>query len=401
MPTAEQAPEHVELRNLAIREDRDEWIVGRVDNGEFVAMPHVGVTVLQGLMAGESVTEVSAAVPAVDVPEFVETLQDIGFVKAVDGVPCRDEPAPRSTLPRLEAHHVRWLRSPIWTVAILLCALSAGGWLWVSDAARPRISDLAAASSSGLSLVTMTALGWGSLLIHELGHLVVARAYGVPGRIRLGTRLQFLVAQTDISGISAHSLRVRLYAYCAGPLVSIAAATALVGLAGATSHGSAVHHIAAAAFVAEVAALAWELLVFMRTDGYFVLRDVSGCRNLYNDGWAYARWVATAFRMRSRSRSPLERVPRREQPWIRLFVLVLVFGSAACVIFGAVVSVPAGLSAVSRIYSGVFDPTNTAQFLDSLLAAVLGLIGLGLWMLGMKHQHGARLRQWAGRANHH
>ncbi len=47
------------------------------------------------------------------------------------------------------------------------------------------------------------AIGWVLIALHELGHLATARAAGAPARISLGTRLQFLVAQTDVSGVWA------------------------------------------------------------------------------------------------------------------------------------------------------------------------------------------------------
>ncbi|MEV4621416.1 hypothetical protein AB0J74_22245 [Asanoa sp. NPDC049573] len=35
-----------------------------------------------------------------------------------------------------------------------------------------------------------------------------------------------------------------------------------------------------------------QFLLFMRTDLYFVLQDLTGSRNLYGDGGAYVRWWA-------------------------------------------------------------------------------------------------------------
>lgn len=48
-------------------------------------------------------------------------------------------------------------------------------------------------AGAGLAVVALGA-GYGSalLLLHECAHLLTARATGVAGRMRLGTRLQFL-----------------------------------------------------------------------------------------------------------------------------------------------------------------------------------------------------------------
>ncbi|MFB9722435.1 hypothetical protein [Planobispora longispora] len=54
---------------------------------------------------------------------------------------------------------------------------------------------------------------------------------------------------------------------------------------------------------------AMQFLIFMRTDVYFVLQDVTGCRDPYGDASAYARHLARRV-LRRPSDDPLPRASR-------------------------------------------------------------------------------------------
>ena len=72
--------------------------------------------------------------------------------------------------------------------------------------------------------------------------------------------------------------------------------------------------------------LATQFLVFMRTDVYFLLQDLSGCRNMYGDASAYARHLALRL-LRRPSPDPLTVLERRA---LRTYAVLLVAGTAAC-----------------------------------------------------------------------
>ncbi|MFF2464129.1 hypothetical protein [Streptomyces mirabilis] len=96
---------HVRLHALDSRPDGDEWIVGRLATGRFVALPEVGKQALDLLGQGLSTTEVEERLREttgddIDVPDFVEALVDLGFVAEVDGREVASPPPPNPTLPR-------------------------------------------------------------------------------------------------------------------------------------------------------------------------------------------------------------------------------------------------------------------------------------------------------------
>lgn len=299
--TAAEAPPRVgpdarvALHELSVRRDRDEWIVGRMATRTFVALPPAGARAVRLLGEGLSVARTQERLRAdtgeeFDIADFVTDLAALGFVARIDGRPLPDPAPPRASLPWLRPRHVRFALHPVLPVAVAVLLTAALVTLLLRPGLLPGYRDLLWSPHGSAVLLSGAAAGWTLLLAHELAHLVTARAAGVPGRMRLGTRLQFLVMQTDISGIELAPRRHRLTAYLSGIALNLSVASALVPVLAATDPASAAHRLSAAALLLALMPLPFQLMVFTRTDVYFVLQDLTGCRDLYGDGLAYARY---------------------------------------------------------------------------------------------------------------
>nr|WP_237546687.1 hypothetical protein [Streptomyces sp. SID161] len=446
-----------------MRRDRDEWIVGRMATRTFVALPAAGVRVLELLGEGRSVAGAARTLRAetgeeFDIADFVRDLAALGFVAGIGDRPLPDAEPPCASLPWLRPRHVRLALHPVpagFVAALLAAAVVV---LVRRPDLVPGYRDLLWSRHGSLVLLTGAAVGWALLLAHELAHLVTARAAGVPGRMRLGTRLQFLVMQTDISGIELAPRRHRLTAYLAGIAFNLSVASALVLALALTETGTTVHRLLAAALLLALLPLPFQCMVFTRTDLYFVLQDLTGCRDLYGDGLAYARYLARrlvrALRPRGASLSagpsgcsgggaslsaepggcsggrasvsagpsgcsggptmpggttmpgettvsgeptvpgeptvskeprvsgdPSSRLPPHERRAVRLYSVVLVAGTAACLAFMAVVTLPADVTLLVRAVRGLGPGHGLARNADSA-AVLLTLGGVNvLWLV--------------------
>jgi len=381
-------PARVRLHALDSRPDGEEWIVGRMATGQFVALPEVGKRALDLLGQGLTAPEVGERLREetgddIDVSEFVEALVGLGFVAEVDGraVPAQEPPKP--TLPRIRPHHVRWVLSPVVPALIGLLittvllvrppvTLSYHSLLW---------------SPHGSAVIALGAVaGWSLLLLHECAHLVTARATGVPGRMRLGTRLQFLVMQTDISGIELAARRHRMTAYLAGIATNLTFAS-LTALAAGTVDGTPRRILAALTLLA-LTPLPFQLMVFMRTDLYFVLQDLTRCRDLYGDGVAYTRYAARRLTRRKTGADPSLELPAHERRAVRTYSVVLVVGTALCLAFLATVTLPADITLFARAATGLGPGHSAGRRLDSAAVVVtLGgfhLLWLRTWWRGRR-----------------
>ncbi|MEV6111994.1 hypothetical protein AB0L59_05605 [Streptomyces sp. NPDC052109] len=380
------------LHDLAVRRDGDEWIVGRMATRTFVALPAAGARAVELLGRGLSVAGTARMLRTetgeeFEIADFVGDLTALGFVARIGDHPVPDAAPPPPSLPWLRPRHVRFVLHPALPVLVGALLLAAVVVLIRRPDLLPGYRDLLWSPHGSLILLSGAAAGWALVLAHELAHLVVARAVGVPGRMRLGTRLQFLVMQTDISGIELAPRRHRLTAYLAGIALNLSVASSLVLALALTDTGTTAHRLLAAALLVALMPLPFQLMVFTRTDLYFVLQDVTGCRNLYGDGLAYARY---AFRRVVRSRrpggatgagDPSTRLPPHERRAVRLYSVVLVVGTVACLTFVAAVTLPVDITLLVGAARGLGPGHGLAGTADSAAVLVtLGGVNL-LWLL--------------------
>jgi hypothetical protein len=392
----------VHLHELQVRRDGLEWCVGRLDAGDFVVLPEVGACALRLLRDGRTVQEVRERLRGehgrdIDVEAFLASLVDLGFVAAVDGQPVPGPAARPPALPWLRPADVRWLLSP-WTggALVVLVALGVAAAVAVPDAVPGR-QDLVWSRWGSLVLAGNAAVAWTLIFLHELAHLATARAAGVPGTIGLDTRLHFLVAQTDVTGVWASPRRVRITVYLAGIALNLAAAATAVVARGVTGpDGPAGRGLAVVAALSLVL-ITPQFLVFMRTDLYFLLQDLSGCRNLYADGSAYGRYLAVrvpgALVRRAGTRSdPSLSLPGRERGMVRAYAGVLILGTAAYLAALVLVVLPVTVTLLARAARNLTGAGGAAGHLDALVTLlIIGGFSL-IWCRAWWRRHGPRVR---------
>ncbi len=374
----------IRLHELALRRDGEEWLVGRMANGRFVAVPESGARAVELLRDGMNAAEVAARLASetgedIDVPDFVHALVELGFVAEVDGRPLPDPEPPKTTLPGIRPKHVRWTLSPLLPVLVAALLAAAVVVAVLDPESVPDYRSLLWSPHGSLVIAVAATTGWALLLLHELAHLLTARATGVAGRIRLGTRLQFLVMQTDISGIEMASRRHRTTAYLSGIAVNLTVASTAFLLLAATDAPS-VSQILSALVLLALLPLPFQLMVFMRTDVYFVLADLAGCRDLYGDGRAYATYVlrriGRALRLGEAGRAagledPSRRLPRKERRAVRAYSVLLVVGTALCLAAFALFTLPADLTLLFRAAHGFGQDRSVVENLDALTVLLI------------------------------
>ncbi|WP_307865345.1 hypothetical protein [Streptomyces montanisoli] len=397
----------VTLHPLRGRRDGAEWIVGRMDTGDFVALPDAGHDAVELLAAGLTVQQarqrlVDRTGRDLDLPAFVAALVELGFVAAIDGVPVASPPPVRPTWPWLREGHVRRLLHPALLAVPFLAVLAAVVAVARQPALLPSYHDLLFSRHGSVVLAVEFVCGWSLVFLHELCHLVTARAAGVPGRIRMGTRLQFLVAHTDVSGIVTAPRRHRLTVYLSGIAfnLTVSAGCVLALAAGSLPDGPPRRLVAALAVVS-LLSLPFEFMVFMRTDVYFVLEDLAGAKDLYGDGTAYARFLVARAGRRLRGRpapvDPSAGFGVRERRAVRAFSVLLVAGTAACLATMAAVTLPADVGLLSGAVRHAAGGRGPWDRWDA--AAVLAVLGGGqlAWAFLWWRRHRVRVARLARR----
>jgi putative peptide zinc metalloprotease protein len=394
----------VRLRTLSQRRDRDGWVIGRPETGDFISIPDVAHRVITLLEQRLTVDEVAARLRSETgtrfaVADFVAALDELGFVGSVDDLLREDHADARPSLPWLRPEHVRWLLHPLAPIVVAAFAAAGVTMLALHPALLPSYHVLVWSRRVGLVLAANAAIGWTLVLLHELAHLATARAAGAPSRITLSTRLQFLVAQTDVSAVWAAPRRTRVTVYLAGIAANVCLAGAFLLVLGLANTHGAVRSLLAVAVAETVLMLATQLMVFMRTDLYFVLQDLTGCANLYADGSAYLRYLGGRITQAAKSApgrapepaaesapDPSLAYPAAERRAIRLYSVVLLAGTAICLGVECAVSLPALIVLIVRAVSEIGVTPITTLDGGAALTILLTWQALWAWRWWQRHR---------------
>ncbi|MEC3920366.1 hypothetical protein [Nocardia sp. CDC160] len=394
----------VRLHNIAIRQEGDGWIAGRLETRCVVAIPLAGVVAIELLRNGHTIDEAATHMAhtegcVFDVLSFTQDLAALGFLAAVDGRPIVVEPPLRASFPRIRPEYVRFALSPVVPILFLGLMLAASVALVQQPSLIPSFHEMLWSPRGSAVLALSAGAGWSLVYVHELAHLITARAAGVHARIRLSTRLQFLVAETDISGIEFAPRRHRLTAYLAGMATNLTVAAVAILIQATTNSATAAHRVLAAITVIALMSLPFECMVFMRTDVYYVLQDVLACRNLYGDGTAYVRYLGNRVRhflsgSTTRTVDPSFGLPDHERQAVRIYSVVVIVGTVACLVAMGTFTVPADLTLISRVVTHIGVDHSMITNLDS--AVVLLILGSAhaLWGLTWWRRYRKSIVRW-------
>ena len=408
LPVPASMADRVELHPLQCHEENGEWIVGRPDTGEFVGLPAEAVTFLRELQASVSVSAATRRVLAehgedIDGDSFVADLVDLGFVARVGEESIGDAHAPPS-LPWLQAAHVKWVFNNCVAacLAVFICAC-------ITVAATH--GDLALTfhtyfltGSPGIDLAWNTVAFLAVVALHEFWHLAAARADGVHARIGLGTRLQFLAAQTTVSGLWGAPRRTRLRVYAAGMISDLVVASGCLLAILALPRGGLASRALEAVVLGIFLALAGQFAFFMRTDVYFIAQELTRCKNLFGDASAYAlylcRRTVVRFRAEPPPADPSLQVPPHERLPVRIYSAFLVIGSLSALavffLYEGPILVVLFVKAIQSIAEGIRRGT-AAQIADGgLVLCIEGSLQVLLIKM-LVRKHGPKARAWLAR----
>jgi len=371
------------VRPLTVVEHGEDYLIGDPEQGAFVVVPPIAVTVIELLRSGRPVTEVSAAAAEscgtdVDVAEFAESLCELGLAELAQGPGRQAGTAPESWEGPARR---RWaplvVGLPAWLLAGLAFLVCVVGF-----AARPDLwpsaSDLFPLGSPVLSVIALTVVMCALRGLHELCHWLAARAEGVKARVRIDRRLYVLVFETDLTGLWGLPRRRRYWPMLIGigfdtVVLAIALALRLAAQAGLWQPASGLAKMLAAVTLLQVVGIGLQFCVFVRTDVYALLVAATGCSNLWSvTRLTLRRHVGLA---RPAHRAELQEAHPHDLAVARWYVWLYVAGTLLAVWFFVAYFVPATLHLVRWVGA-------TVASADPRRGAFWEALGFSLVLLG-------------------
>src|SRR3982751_5091343 len=217
-----------------------EIVVGRPDIGAFFAVPAYAVELLDALAQGKTVGEAQDLHreqygESPDLPEFLDLLERKGIVRpktrAVT-IPA----SPRAVIAKARRYHFqqispataqRLFSRPVLLVYRVLIALALGA-VAVNPALLPDRNALYFPEHRFFYALSLVIIGCSAVFLHEMGHLLAAKALGVNARLSISHRLWMIVAETDLTGLWSVPKHKRYFPMIAGPLIDMVSASILI-----------------------------------------------------------------------------------------------------------------------------------------------------------------------------
>lgn len=389
----------IEVRADVRRAEGGETIIGRRDTGVFLVIPTEAELILDELAARKTVSEAQASFEkrygeSPDMEEFLGHLERKGIVSlasdSAEDTPAAAPPSVRfhfASFPEALARKLFDKTSIGVCLVIIAAALCA---LAVDPGLLPNWQALYFRRNMAVMTVVITALYYSAVCLHEMAHLVAARAVGVASRFGISHRLWFLVAQTDMSGLWAVPREKRYLPILAGPLVDATSASFLVVLLFGFRRGwwmlaGPVHLVARALLLIFILSLLWQCFLFVRTDLYYVVSNFFGCKNLLGDTEALLR-ARLGRLLPFLTPREVPEIPSRELRVVKGYLVIWFLGRVVALAVFVFFYIPLIYHYVTRVattFAAGYQADSYA-FLDALVTTTIVLAplfaGIGLWM---------------------
>jgi hypothetical protein len=376
----------LQFHELSFLHEGDNVLVGRPGSGSYAVLPHDGGSLLERMVGGASPAEAadwyeSAFGERVDVGDFVESIRDLGFLRE-DGTSAA-EPGQSVGLQRFS----RMLFSRL---AFAAYVLIVAGWL-VTIIRQPYLAPRPGHIffTHYLVLVQLLLL-FGQiplLFLHEAFHVLAGRRLGLASRVGLGTRLYFVVVETRMPDLLAVPRRKRYLPFLAGMLADVLIVSVLGLLAFALEGGGHAERVAAGVALALAfpvcVRFAYQFLLFLQTDIYFVITTALGCYDLH----AAARtvianrfWGLLGRTDRLRDEGGFTPRDRQVSSW---YAWLFVVGAAVLLFVAAEGIFPVIGSCVDLAVAAATSGTHGLHFWDAtvFIAMTVGQFGLYFYLL--------------------
>jgi hypothetical protein len=389
--------------------DGSEVTIGNATHSAFLSIPATALDILSSLTDGKTVGETQALYEQQhgekpDIKAFLKILEREGFV--APSMPGEQElmrsalisaPSPSPADMRSGGSHFKNI-SPevarrICSRQVITCCglviLLGLALIAAEPSLLPPPSILVFQHHLTLLNLATTAFVFGSVFVHELGHLIAARAAGVPARLGISHRLWALVAETDMTGIWRAPKRQRYLAFLAGPLIDATSASALIMLLWAGRHSwlrfpPIVTLLAQVFLLTYLLRLLFQCFLFVRTDFYYVITNLLNCKSLLSDTENFLHNQLTRL-IPSRRKIDQSAIPVREMHIIRYYSIVWLVGRVVAFSTLFFISLPILWGYIVEIASVLLSPNSSPYEVIDALTLTLTVVaiectGMVLWI---------------------
>ncbi|WP_462408727.1 hypothetical protein [Neobacillus sp. Marseille-QA0830] len=386
---------HISLVPIEIRKDKKHYIIEDKYSGEFFEMPEICIEAIRLMNQGETLDKIEKKLSCqypeeeVNLLDFVSQLIDLDLIEEIDG--HRVE----FNKPKSETSGFLWISPKVgkfffnkFAYLLYIAVFLLNIILFViRPSLFPEYTDIFVFDVMVLNAILWMAFTFILVLFHEFGHILAMRAVNLPTKLGVGHRLFFVVFETELSSIWKLPSKNRYVLFFAG--LCFDNVILLISLICQMKFGEdhkIILGLSSLAVFDIITRIIYQCCIYMKTDLYFVLENVSGCYNLMESANKKIRdWIPLY-----KNSSQEEVVYSTERKFIFLYTIFYIAGIFLTIALYGKYYVPELLYAgKQRILPGFLKGPTNIDFWDALLfslqISVLLIILIKSW--SKKYQH--------------
>jgi putative peptide zinc metalloprotease protein len=378
----------VTLFDFAIHQDEEKFIVEEKHSGDFFEMSIVAVEAIklldQGKSIGETERTLMAAYPQEEIKmeDFISQLLELKFLKTIDKTEIGDSTLEKNTKGFL------WIKTSVGKIYFnrfsgIVFKLSLLGSILLfilNPSLFPHYKDIFWYDFMFLNIILFASVSVFLVLIHEAGHILAARSYGIPVKLNIGHRLFFPVLESDVSSAWKLSRDKRNTIYLGGLSFDIVILfLSLVIQQYFLREDEGVFNAIITIVIFNICIrVLYQCCIYMKTDLYFVLENNTGLYNLMEEGLEYLKRKVIFSR----------KDDKKIGSFVKAFSVFYLFGISITIFLFLFYYIPQLLFSIDLAITSMAGPINTFKFWDGTvfllqLSIVLFLL-LFSWMRSLK-----------------
>lgn len=357
---------------IEIRKDNKHYIVEDIASSEFYEMPEICIDAINLIIKGESLVEIETLLKRkypeekVDLLDFAEQLLELQLIKEIDGVKVEGKEKKKESLgfvkipPQLGTF---FFNKFAYIVYIGLFIVNI--FLLISHPTLfPHYKDIFIFNVMALNIPAWMFITAALVLIHEFGHVLAMRSKELPTKLEIGHRLFLVVIETDMSTVWKLPSKERNVLYLAGicfdtAILFLALISQLIFANGSGVFLSIMHVVVLDTFIRIV----YQCCVYMKTDLYYLIENLSGCYNLMENAQQVMRKWVPLLRIESAS----EVVFAEEKRMVYSYSIFYFIGVFLTLFIFTSFYIPQLLFSSKKVLPGFLDGPASLPFWDATL----------------------------------
>lgn len=366
----------IKLHPIEIRKDKKNYIVEDLTTGEFFEMPEVCVIAIEKINYGFSLGDIEENLKIqfpeeeVSLLDFVEQLLSLEMVEEIDGslIEMKEKEREKLGLTAISPKLGKVFFNNKMKLTYFILFLLNISLLIINPYLFPHFKDVFIFDVMFQNIIVWIVIGGVLVLIHELGHILAIRAHELPTKLSVGHRLFFIVLETDLSQGWKLPSKERIFVYFAG-LCFDNVVLFMALMAQVLFPNTSVIFTSIMAFVVldVVIRLLYQCCVYMKTDLYYVLENLTGCHNLMENTKVIIFKRKEAFT-----------VFEGELRTIKIYSFFYFLGLGLSFLLFVCYYIPQLTYTLIKVAPGLKSSIHSVEFLDSIIVMVQLVIVLGL-----------------------